>query len=115
MHELSIADALIEQVQRELHRAGQSGRVVRLELAIGRLSGVHSDALRFAFELICKGTAVEGAELAITEPKAVCSCRACGGREEIDDLVCQCPNCESPDIAIEEGRDLLLQSIEVAD
>ena len=39
MHELSIVEALIEQVQREVRRAGQKGRVTRLELAIGTLSG----------------------------------------------------------------------------
>ena len=115
MHELSIAEALIEQVQRELRRAGQNGRVVRLELAVGRLSGVHSDSLRFAFDLISPGTPVEGAELTISEPRAVSRCAACGGREEIDDLVTECPRCRSRDITIEEGRDLLLQSIEIDD
>ena len=41
MHELSIVEALIDQVGQELERAGQRGRVLRLELSIGRLSGVH--------------------------------------------------------------------------
>ncbi|MGA2033304.1 MAG: hydrogenase maturation nickel metallochaperone HypA [Thermoguttaceae bacterium] len=115
MHELSIVEALIEQIRRELHRSGQSGRVVRVELAIGRLSGVHCDSIRFAFELLSPGTPVEGAQLDISEPKAVCACRACGARQEIDELVIQCPLCQSADISIVEGRDLLLQSIELDD
>jgi hydrogenase nickel incorporation protein HypA/HybF len=115
MHELSIANALVEQVERELRRAGQKGRILRLELAIGRLSGVHVDSLRFAFELISPGTIVEGAELDITEPRAVCQCQACGAREETDELVAECPQCHSPEIVIEEGRELLLQSIEIDD
>lgn len=113
MHELSIAEALIEQVGRELRRAGQSGRVQRLELAIGRLSGVHCDSLRFAFELISPGTIAEGATLDITQPGAVCSCRQCGVETPIDELVAECPKCGSPNIAIEQGRDLLLNAIEV--
>jgi hydrogenase nickel incorporation protein HypA/HybF len=115
MHELSIAQALIDQVEREVRRAGQSGRVLRLELAVGRLSGVHCESLRFGFDLISRGTIAEGAELNIHEPRAVCVCRACGGREEIDDLVCECPKCRSAEISIEEGRELLLQSIELDD
>jgi Zn finger protein HypA/HybF involved in hydrogenase expression len=36
---MSIVQALIEQVESEIERAGQTGRVTRLELAIGTLSG----------------------------------------------------------------------------
>lgn len=113
MHELSIVEALIEQVDRELRRAGQQGRVVRLEVSVGRLSGVNPDSLRFAFELLGQETRVGGAEIIIREPKAVCRCRSCNARVEIEDLVVQCPQCASPDIAIEGGRDLTLQSIDV--
>jgi hydrogenase nickel incorporation protein HypA/HybF len=113
MHELSIAEALVEQVQREVRRAGQKGRVSRVELAIGRLSGVHCESLRFAFDLLAPGTLVEGAKLEILEPRAVCHCRDCGSRLEIDDLLLTCPKCGSGEISIEEGRDLLLQSIEL--
>jgi hydrogenase nickel incorporation protein HypA/HybF len=113
MHELSIAEALIEQVQRELHRAGQQGPVKRLELTVGRLSGVHSPSLRFAFDLISPGTVVEGAKLEIAEAAAVCQCRGCGARQTIEDLVAACPQCGSPEISIEEGRDLLLRGIEL--
>ena len=113
MHELSIVEALIDQVGRELSRAGQRGTVLGIELNIGRLSGVHGESVRFAFGLLAPGTLVEKAEIVIHEPKAVCHCRACGAQLEIDDLVVQCPECASSDIGIEGGRDLMLQSIEV--
>jgi hydrogenase nickel incorporation protein HypA/HybF len=113
MHELAIVEALIDQVGQELDRAGQPGRVLRVELSIGRLSGVLGESVRFAFGLLTPGTRVEGAELVIREPKAVCNCRACHAQSEIDDLVVECPRCASTDIIIEGGRDLLLQSIEI--
>ena len=92
MHELSIVEALIDQVRRELDRAGQHGdAVLRLEMSIGRLSGVHADSVRFAFDLLAPGTLLDGAEIVIHEPKAVCRCHACNARTEIDDLVVQCP------------------------
>jgi hydrogenase nickel incorporation protein HypA/HybF len=115
MHELSIAEALIEQVTAELDRAGQRGPVKGIELAIGRMSGVHCGALRFGLELLAPGTVIEGAAVSIREPPAVSRCRACGAETEIDDMVSECPRCHSPEIAIEQGREMLLESIELED
>ncbi len=115
MHELAIAEALIEQVGAELERAGQRGAVKRLDVAVGRLSGVHCDCLRFAFELLSPGTAAAGAELLIRQPPAISRCSQCGAASEITELVIDCPQCGSPAIVIEEGRELLLESIEIDD
>jgi hydrogenase nickel incorporation protein HypA/HybF len=115
MHEMSIVDALIEQVSKEVGRSGAAGPVTRVDLSIGRLSGVNPDSIRFAFEMLAPGTAVEGATLAIREPKAVCVCRACGKETEIDELTANCPNCSSSDISITGGQQLLLESIEVSE
>jgi hydrogenase nickel incorporation protein HypA/HybF len=113
MHELSIVEALIEQVTEMLAQRNEKGRVLRLELTIGRLSGVSCPSLRFAFNLVAPGTPVENAEIVIHEPKAACYCRECRARTEIDELAVECPRCHSPDVSIEGGREMLLQSIEV--
>lgn len=115
MHELSIVEALIEQVEKEVNRSGQNGRVIGLELVIGRLSGVSADCLRFAFEMLAPGTLVEAAEVSITEPKATCRCRTCGAGTEVDELAVRCPACASGDVFLEGGQDLLLQSIHLED
>ncbi len=115
MHELAIVEALIEQVGTELDRAEQKGAVKRLEIAVGRLSGVHCDSLRFAFNLLSPGTIAEGAELSIREPSAISRCRQCGTSTEITEMVIDCPLCGSPEIAIEKGRELLLESIDIED
>ena len=113
MHEVSLVQALIEQVEKEVQQAGYTGRVVRVDLVVGRLSGAHPDALRFAFELLAPETVVAGAQLEIAEIRADCCCQACHARVPIDDLLCACPHCGSPQITIEGGRELLLQSIEL--
>jgi hydrogenase nickel incorporation protein HypA/HybF len=115
MHELSIVDALIEQVGREVHRAGQSGKVRGVELAIGRLSGVNCDSIRFAFELLAPDTIVAGAEIKINQLKAAYRCHDCNAQAEIDEMIFTCPKCGSKAVTIEGGRDLLLQSIDVDD
>jgi hydrogenase nickel incorporation protein HypA/HybF len=113
MHEVAIADALIEQVQSEIDRAGASGRVARIALRVGRLSGVNPDSLRFALDLLAKGTILESARIEIAHPSAFCRCAACESRTEIEDLEARCPRCGASDVTIEGGRDLLLESIEL--
>jgi hydrogenase nickel incorporation protein HypA/HybF len=113
MHELSIVEALIEQVQEEVKRAGVEGRIAKLELSIGRLSGVNADSVRFAFDLLAPQTILAGTEIVIHEPKAVCRCNSCHAETEIDNLLLQCPRCLSNDVVIDGGRELLLQSIDV--
>jgi hydrogenase nickel incorporation protein HypA/HybF len=115
LHELSIVEALIEQVQAEIRRSGHEGRVVHLDIVIGRLSGVNADSVRFAFELLSPDTLLEQAELRIIQTKAICRCEACGAGTEIDELVAECPACGSPRIALEGGQDLVLESIELED
>jgi hydrogenase nickel incorporation protein HypA/HybF len=113
MHELSIVEALRGQVEKEVERAGEGGRVTRLSLIIGRLSGVNSDSIRFAFELLAPGTVLEKAQLVISEPRAECVCEDCGATSEIDRLVAQCPTCASHDITIRGGTELILQTIDL--
>jgi hydrogenase nickel incorporation protein HypA/HybF len=113
VHEVSIVEALVEQVEGEVRRAGHSGRIVQLNVTIGRLSGVNADSFRFAFELLSPGTMLEGAKLAIEDRPAVCRCEACLSSTPIEDLVAQCPRCSSPQITFEGGRELVLESIEL--
>ena len=115
MHEAAIAEELIAAADAALVRSRAAGRVLRLEVAVGRLSGISPEALRFAFERLVPGTRIEGARLEIAEPKARCHCRQCGKRTETDDVFGGCPACGGADVTIEGGRELLLQAIEVED
>lgn len=115
MHELSIIEALVEQVEEELRQAGATGRAQKIELSVGRLSGANVESLRFAFDLLTPGTRLEGTELVFHQPVARCVCFACGGNSPLEEVAAECPACGSREIRIEGGRDLVLQSIEVDD
>jgi hydrogenase nickel incorporation protein HypA/HybF len=112
---MSIVQALIEQVTAEVEQSPHDGRVLGLDLIIGRMSGVHVDSIRFGFEMLSPGTLVESAELRIQEPKAALHCRACGKDQEIEQILLECAFCGSREISIEGGQQLILQSIELAD
>ena len=77
MHELSIAQALVEQVEQKL--AGDRAAVIRsVKVSIGELSGVSSEALETAFPFAAEGTRLAGAELVIERVPAVGRCAGCG-------------------------------------
>lgn len=113
VHEVAIAEALLEEVEREAAAAGACGRVERLRVTVGRLSGVYPEALRFAFEALSAGTRAAGAELEIREVPAFLRCQRCGERTVAEDLFSHCARCGSAEVAVEGGQELLLDSIEV--
>ena len=110
---MSIVQALLDQVQSEVEKSGQSGRVVSLQLVIGRLSGVHVDAIRLGFELLSPESIADGATLCIEQPKARCHCAACGANRRSRRSWTAVPPAAQAEITIRGGQELLLQSIEL--
>ena len=76
MHELSIAQSLIDLACEAALREG-ADRIERLNLRIGRLSGVVREALEFSFELAAEGTLCEGAILEIEDVPIAVMCPRC--------------------------------------
>jgi hydrogenase nickel incorporation protein HypA/HybF len=64
MHELSIAVSLVDAICDELPRLG-AVRVATVNVRVGALSGVVSEALAFAFDVVIDGTLIAGAGLHI--------------------------------------------------
>ena len=109
MHELAIAESVVETVTQRLPGA----TVTCVHLEIGALSGVVPDSIRFCFDLATEGTPLAGAALEITEPPARCRCRACGAEFQPDTPIVLCP-CGSADVAVLGGEELKILSVQVA-
>ena len=109
MHELSIAEAVVDIVRR--HAGGRS--VARVELKVGHVRQVVPDALAFAFELVARGTVAEGAELVMEEVPAAGRCRACGAVGELPAFPLLCPRCGAADVELMQGEELLVDSLEL--
>jgi hydrogenase nickel incorporation protein HypA/HybF len=115
MHELSIAQSLIELACEAATREGCE-RVTRLFIRIGALSGVVKEALEFSFELAAEETACAGAILEIEDVNVKVYCSSCEQRKTLsDDYLFCCPTCGSPTPEILTGRELELVSVEVDD
>ena len=108
MHELGIAQSIVDAVL----DAVEEPRITRLELQIGKLSGVVADALRFCFDLVTEGTALQGARLDIVEVPGRGDCRACGASFELHDPIVLCA-CGSADVEIGSGQQLRIAAVDV--
>jgi hydrogenase nickel incorporation protein HypA/HybF len=109
MHELSIADAVLQIVDR--HAAGR--RVTLVELRIGYLRQVVPDSLTFAWELITQGGCAEGAELRIEHVPATVRCTRCATETTLDAFPAHCSACGGLDVEVTGGEELLVDSLEL--
>jgi|HubBroStandDraft_2_1064218.scaffolds.fasta_scaffold261519_2 hydrogenase nickel incorporation protein HypA/HybF len=113
MHELSIALSMIEQIEEQ--SAQNPGPVVSVHVKIGVLSGVDTEALRFAWEIGRAGTPLAATQLEIESVPLLVRCPTCGQTHtpEIQSIVC--PHCVTPAQDILAGTELELTSLEIAE
>ncbi len=112
MHELSIAQDLVQAAVDEVGRHGGS-RVVSVELVIGALVGVEPEALTFCFPVAAAGTVCDGAELRIEIEPATGHCSNCTTTSEVRELMSPCPQCGAWPLGLTGGREMRLRALEV--
>jgi hydrogenase nickel incorporation protein HypA/HybF len=108
MHELSLAQDIIEQISERVDGA----KVVRVILEIGKLSLVLPDALRFSFEICAEGSLLEGATLEIQEVPGRARCLQCQAEIFLDKAFGEC-SCGSFDLVHLSGDELKIVAVEV--
>ena len=79
MHEVSAVSNLVSGILSELARYKVS-RVNSVTLVIGDLTSLGEEQMRFAYEIVTRGTVLENSELIIEHEKIVLSCRNCNFR-----------------------------------
>ena len=115
MHEMGIALQIIEIASESIPADLKDIKVARVNLKVGKLSAVVPESLRFCFEVASKETALEGAELVIQEIPVVARCNDCDTEWTITEPVFTCKNCESGNFEMLSGRELDIESIEIAE
>jgi hydrogenase nickel incorporation protein HypA/HybF len=114
MHELSIAEALVEQVE-AVRTANDGGKVVAVEVRIGEWRQVVPDILSSYFEHLTQGTPLEGARIDIEQVAATARCGACAKVFALEDIFLVCPDCGSHQCELLSGRELELIGLELED
>lgn len=111
MHELSIAQSLVEIACAEGRRAG-AAKITRLNCRIGALRQIDDLTLHDAFEIAREGTRCAGAKLAIEHIPLMSFCRRCGSEFAVERWRWNCPACDSEGEPLPGGDELELTSIE---
>ena len=109
MHELSIASAIVDTVER--HAAGR--RVGAVTMTVGALRQVVPDSLDFYFEIVSRDTVCEGAGSSRRWCRRGVRCGGCGEEWELDMPVFRCPSCGGGRARWSAGDELEVESIEV--
>lgn len=112
MHELTICEALLGQIEQQ-HAARKFSRVCRVRLEIGRFSCLDPEALRYAFDIMNRGTFAEGAELQIDRPPGRATCLDCGAEVEVQSRLDHCPSCKGGRLQPAGGESMRFIEMEV--
>ena len=114
MHEMGIANSVIEAVRRELTRYPES-IASKVGLKIGELTAIDPEALRFCFEALLRDTDLAGVQLEIESCQRRHLCRRCGNEFVVEGYDFKCPLCGSAESECVGGEELELAFIEVED
>jgi len=97
-------------------------KVTGVHLVIGKLTFLGLDQVRFAYDVLTKGTIMEGSKLVIEEQEGVVKCGRCGYEGSFqyeDDPVyhvpmptLKCPKCDSV-VNIIAGKECVIKSIQM--
>ncbi len=112
MHELSICQALMNQVK-SIAAENSANSVVSIVIGVGPLSGVEAELLKNAYPLASAGTVAEHARLIIEPLPIRVRCNNCNMESSVlpNKLICQ--HCGDWQTTLISGDELLLMSVEL--
>lgn len=112
MHELSICQSLINQVENiALERNAQC--VTSIVIGVGPLSGVEAQLLKNAYPIASAGTIAEHAEIIIEHLPIRVKCNQCDSESEALPNKLICKQCGDWRTTLISGDELLLMSVEL--
>ena len=135
LHELSVATSIFEAVL-EVASKHSAKKVLEVNIDVGELTLLNPDQLALAFEVLSKGTVVEGAKININVIKARARCNKCGEEWNLNlsymtptmshvmAMTCPacdlkaffrgvCPKCGESDFDFISGSELVIKSIRI--
>ena len=112
MHELSIAESLIEMIE-ENALTHDFKKVIKVTLEIGVLAGIEKSALLFCFDAAAKNSLAEGAELVIQDKLAKGICQHCHQPIITSSWYEPCRFCGQLRIKIIDGEQMIIKSLQV--
>ena len=121
MHEGSVTSQIVDYVLKEAEKR-KAKQIEEVHLVVGKLTFLNPEQVRFWYEMLVKGTIMEGSKLIIEESEGKVKCSNCGYEGNfqcVDDpafhikvLTLNCPRCGGV-VEIVGGKDCLIKRIKL--
>ncbi len=111
MHEFSIVQDLLVMCEKNA-ADNDATKITKVEVKIGKLSGVEPHLLQTAFDTFKEKTICDGAEFLIRIQSLVVKCIDCGQESTLEKNTFACPKCEGP-VEVLDGEDMYLMRLEM--
>lgn len=114
MHEVSIALGMIEELTR-IARENNAKKIINIKLKIGKMSGIVTDSLKFAFDAIkLEHPLLSSSEILIDEVPLVYECNDCKITFNTDNFYFpSCPDCDSDNLKLISGEEQYIENVEI--
>jgi len=112
MHELAVTESILS-IANQAAEENQAAKVTDIYLVIGQLSSIVDDSVQFYWDHISQGTISEGAKLHFDRRPAALHCKSCDTQYPLGEILQPCPQCQSADVFIESGEELLVDHIDI--
>jgi hydrogenase nickel incorporation protein HypA/HybF len=112
MHEVGIAQNLIEQVEKKVAELNQPIKKLDITVLLGKQAGVSSEALQFGFQIAKRNSRISFAQLVIEEVPLKYQCLVCRHLYPTEELNSICPECGERQLKLIEGKELSLKTLE---
>ncbi len=112
MHELSLAQSVLEIVDTEMAR--HSGKKLKaVTLTVGERAGVEMNTFRTAIDAVLRSSRWQGAVAKIDIVPSRAQCIACGAQFHPSGSVVECPECGSGACGIVSGMEFRVSSLTI--
>ncbi len=111
MHEYSIVISLLDLCEKNA-KENNATKITKVEVKIGKLSGVEPHLLQISFDTFKEKTICDGAEFCIHVQELVVKCHDCGEESSLKNNVFACPKCEG-EVEVIDGEEMYLMRLEM--
>lgn len=114
MHEMAIVNNLLNECEK-IRLENNAKRIVKVKVSIGRLSGIEEHYFKEAFKAFteCKDTGYYKTKLEVIPKELKLKCKTCDKEFIQDKNEFRCIFCNSLNLQILSGEELLLERIEL--
>ncbi|MDR1976731.1 MAG: hydrogenase maturation nickel metallochaperone HypA [Campylobacteraceae bacterium] len=112
MHELSVVNSLIELCEQNA-KANDAQKVIKVEVKIGKLSGIEPHFLQLTFDTFKEKTICENAKLLVNIQEVIIECLSCGFQGTLKNNEFICEKCGGNDVRVVDGEDMVLMRLEM--